>query len=120
MGTFNTILTDTAQVYLDTFGETIQHWPCGRQSEEEDITAIFDEDALAGPRAEPVEDDRGTRIKHEATIEVLPGTVDHESEVVKGGFLWKVIRPTGKDAGLEAWSCERTKKIATKPQGVVG
>ena len=120
MGTFNAILTDTAQDYLDTFGETIQHRPCGNQSEEEDITAIFDEDMLAGTRPDDVEDDRGKHIRHEATIEVLPGTVDHKSEVVKGGFLWKVIRPTGKDAGLESWSCERTKKITTKPQGVVG
>ena len=117
MGTFNAILTDTAQQYLDVFGETIQHWPCGRPSEEEDITAIFDEDELAGRNPEDVEDDRGKRIRHEATIEVLPGAVDHGSIVIKAGLEWKVIRPTGKDAGLEAWTCERTNKIRTKPAG---
>lgn len=117
MGTFNAILTSDAQKFLDIHGETIQHWPGGRQSEEEDITVIFDEDTLAGPRPEPVEDDRGTNITHEATIEVLPGTVDRKSIVIKAGLEWKVIRPTGKDAGLESWTCERTNKIRTKPAG---
>ena len=117
MGTHDTVTIAAATIQLSDFGITIQHWPHGRQSEEEDITAIFDEDELAGRNPKDVEDDRGKRIRHEATIEVLPGAVDHGSIVIKAGLEWKVIRPTGKDAGLEAWQCERTDKIRTKPAG---
>lgn len=123
MVTFAEATAGDGQTILDIYGETIQHRPCGILSDEEDITAFVDKDALAGSgpgAAESIEDERGTRFDVFITIEVLPTVGMAEKDtVVIGGKVYEVVRSPESDNELEAWVCRRTKKISTRARGAM-